>query len=231
MLGNRSRSSPAGERPLPGGTGPQTRQPVNKFPDLARLLDVVVPVCIAATLALLRELGGWSSLNSCGPWPFTFGGRIHRAVEPTLDQKKMVNRAPPEARFSKLKSRPWARRISRTMVSPMPWPLSRVVKNGVKRDEVYFGKPAACCAPRFEPRRRWPRGSRSAGRSTRASRQLPGKPQASPDRRTATSCLTSSSVARLMSSGHPPSRRTLTFADPPQPNDRVTRRPPGGPHP
>jgi transposase InsO family protein len=26
-------------------------------------------------------------------------------------------------------------------------------------DEIYFGKPAACCAPRFEPRRRWPRGS------------------------------------------------------------------------
>jgi transposase InsO family protein len=26
-------------------------------------------------------------------------------------------------------------------------------------DEVYFGKPAACFAPRFEPRRRWPRGS------------------------------------------------------------------------
>jgi putative transposase len=26
-------------------------------------------------------------------------------------------------------------------------------------DEIYFEKPAACCAPRFEPRRRWPRGS------------------------------------------------------------------------
>ena len=26
-------------------------------------------------------------------------------------------------------------------------------------DEAYFGRPAACCAPRFEPRRRWPRGS------------------------------------------------------------------------
>jgi len=26
-------------------------------------------------------------------------------------------------------------------------------------DEVYFGKPAACCAPRFEPRKRWPIGS------------------------------------------------------------------------
>jgi len=26
-------------------------------------------------------------------------------------------------------------------------------------DEVYFGRPAACLAPRFEPRRRWPRGS------------------------------------------------------------------------
>jgi len=26
-------------------------------------------------------------------------------------------------------------------------------------DEVYFGKPAACCAPRLEPRRRWPRDS------------------------------------------------------------------------
>ncbi len=34
--------------------------------------------------------------------------------------------------------------------------------DGRTPDEVYFGKPAACCAPRFEPRRRWPRGSRCA---------------------------------------------------------------------
>jgi hypothetical protein len=26
-------------------------------------------------------------------------------------------------------------------------------------DEIYFGRPAACLAPRFEPRHRWPRGS------------------------------------------------------------------------
>jgi putative transposase len=31
--------------------------------------------------------------------------------------------------------------------------------DGRTPDEVYFGKPAACCARRFEPRKRWPRGS------------------------------------------------------------------------
>jgi transposase InsO family protein len=31
--------------------------------------------------------------------------------------------------------------------------------DGRTPDEVYFGKPAGCCAPRFEPRGRWPRRS------------------------------------------------------------------------
>jgi putative transposase len=31
--------------------------------------------------------------------------------------------------------------------------------DGRTPDEVYFRRPAACCAPRFEPRRRWPRRS------------------------------------------------------------------------
>ena len=30
-------------------------------------------------------------------------------------------------------------------------------------DEVYYGRPPACVAPRYEPRRRWPRGSPCAG--------------------------------------------------------------------
>lgn len=34
--------------------------------------------------------------------------------------------------------------------------------DGRTPDEVYFGKPAGCCAPRFETRRRWPRRSRCA---------------------------------------------------------------------
>jgi len=39
--------------------------------------------------------------------------------------------------------------------------------DGRTPDEVYFGKPAACCAPRFEPRRRWPRRSRCAAPQAR----------------------------------------------------------------
>jgi len=31
--------------------------------------------------------------------------------------------------------------------------------DGRTPDEIYFGKPSACCAPRFEPRKRWPRDS------------------------------------------------------------------------
>jgi transposase InsO family protein len=34
--------------------------------------------------------------------------------------------------------------------------------DGRTPDEVYFGKPAACCAPRFEPRKRWPKASSCA---------------------------------------------------------------------
>ncbi len=30
-------------------------------------------------------------------------------------------------------------------------------------DEVYYGRPAACSAPRYEPRAKWPRGAPCAG--------------------------------------------------------------------